>query len=86
MKDNRCFICKFKQLDTPKTNDDLIYDPKGNTAVISLCYVHSVELFKSGQKVFLQRHRHIFTGNFGVENDLELMNYFNPSDSGRTWF
>ena len=71
MKDNRCFICKFKQENIPKTNDDLIYDAKGNSMVVPLCYGHSVELFKTGQKSFL---------------NLELVNYFNPSAKDRSWY
>ncbi len=86
MKDNRCFICKFKQENIPKTNDDVIYDARGNSKVIPLCYGHSVELFKTGQKAFLSKHRHIFTGSFGLENDLELMDYFNPQARDRSWY
>lgn len=86
MKDNRCFICKFKQENIPKTNDDLIYDAKGNSMVVPLCYGHSVELFKTGQKTFLTKHKYIFSGSFGLENDLELVNYFNPTAKDRSWF
>lgn len=86
MKDNRCFICKFKQDYSPKTNDDLIYDARGNTMTIPLCYGHSVELFKFGQKSFLNKHKHIFNGNFGLENDMELMTYFNTGKKERSWY
>lgn len=86
MKDNRCFICKFRQDFTPKASDDLIYDARGNTKAIPLCYGHSVELFKHGQKSFLNKHQHIFSGSFGMENDLELINYFNTDKKSRSWY
>lgn len=86
MKDNRCFICKYRQEYKAKTNDDLIYDARGNTTTIPLCYGHSVELFKFGQKSFLNRHSHIFSGYFGLENDLELMNFFNEGKKPRAWY
>ncbi|MFP5386559.1 MAG: hypothetical protein ACLGHN_10800 [Bacteriovoracia bacterium] len=86
MKDNRCFICKFKEDYKPKTNDDVIYDARGNSMTLPLCYGHSVELFKTGQKSFINKHRFIFSGHFGVESDLELVNYFSPARRERSWF
>jgi hypothetical protein len=86
MKDNRCFICKYCQLETLKVKDDLIYDARGNSTTIPLCYSHSVELFKIGQKSFLTKHRNLFMGNFGVENDLELMSYFSTARKERSWY
>ena len=86
MKDNRCFICKFKQEETLKAKDDLIYDAKGNSMTIPLCYNHSVELFKTGQKSFLTKHKNIFSGNFGLENDMQLVNYFSTNRKERSWY
>ncbi len=86
MKDNRCFICKFKQEETLKSKDDLIYDAKGNSMTIPLCYNHSVELFKTGQKSFLTKHKNIFSGNFGLENDMQLVNYFSTNRKERSWY
>ena len=86
MKDNRCFICKFKQDSTLKSHDDMIYDAKGNQMALPLCYNHSVELFKTGQKSFLTKHRNIFDGNFGAENDMELVRYFDTNRKDRSWY
>lgn len=86
MKDNRCFICKFKEDQKLKTSDDTIYDPSGNSMTLPLCYGHSVELFKSGQKAFVSKHKNIFSGHLGVETDLQLVNYFSPPRRERSWF
>lgn len=86
MKDSRCFICKYNQDNTPKAKDDLIYDAKGKCMSLPLCYSHSVELFKSGQRCFFTKHRNIFVGNFGSESDLELINYFPDQNKAKAWF
>jgi hypothetical protein len=86
MKDNRCFICKYKQEDTEKVSEDLIYDAKGHSQALPLCYTHSVELYKTGQKNFLNKHRNIFIGNLGLENDLDLIEYFNVNRKERSWY
>lgn len=86
MKDNRCFICKYKQSNAQKASDDLIYDAKGNSTTLPLCYTHSVELFKTGQKSFLTKHKSIFTGNFGLENDLDLIEYFDTERKEKAWY
>jgi hypothetical protein len=86
MKDSRCFVCKFKQVFKPKTCDDLIYDARGNSTTIPLCYGHSVELFKNGQKNFLTKHHQIFTGSLGIENDMKLVNFFNNERKDRPWY
>ncbi len=77
MKDNRCFICKYKQNDTLSVKNDLIYGGKGHPLTLPLCYNHSVELFKNGQRSFLNKHKNIFTGNFGSEKDMDLIKHFN---------
>lgn len=86
MKDTRCFICKYRQDDTESVKDDLIYDAKGHSVALPLCYNHSVELFKTGQKTFLTKHKNIFTGNFGLENDMDLIEYFNTNRKERSWY
>jgi hypothetical protein len=86
MRDNRCFICKYCQDNRLKTNDDLIYDAKGRTVKLPLCWGHSVELFKFGQKSFLERHRHIFNGAYGTERDKEIVNYFSDHKKSGAWF
>lgn len=85
MKDNRCFVCKYCQEQTPSTNHDFIFDGKGNSKPLPLCYNHSVELYKTGQKNFLNTYRTIFLGNFGFEGDLDLMNYFQTEPKYRAW-
>ncbi|WP_408095901.1 hypothetical protein ACJVC5_12735 [Peredibacter sp. HCB2-198] len=85
MKDNRCFVCKYHQEQTESSTHDQIFDGKGNTKTLPLCYNHSVELYKTGQKNFLQKHRTIFLGNFGFEGDLDLMNYFQTEPKYRAW-
>jgi hypothetical protein len=86
MKDNRCFICKFNHEETLKTNDDVLYDGRGNSKSIPLCYLHSVEFFKGGQKVFIFKYKEIFLGKFGIESDADLINYFTDESRNRTWF
>jgi hypothetical protein len=83
MKDVRCFICKFCELETVKTNDDILYDGKGQARSLPLCYGHSVEFFKSGQKAFIRKYRQIFMGKYGVESDMELVDYFTSEERNR---
>lgn len=86
MKDNRCFICKFNNEETLKANDDVIYDKTGNAKSLPLCYNHSVEFFKSGQKAFVMKYKNIFVGKFGIESDMELIEYFTDANRARTWY
>lgn len=85
MKDNRCFICKYKQDLRPKTNDDIIYDATGKSVIVPLCYGHSVELFKTGQTAFIEKHKYIFKGNFGIEGDLDILSRF-AERKASSWF
>ncbi len=77
MKDNRCFICKYKQENNSHFSNDSIYDSTGASMTIPLCYSHSIELFKSGQITFLAKHKNILIESFGSENDLGLAEFFN---------
>lgn len=86
MKDNRCFICKYNQDDKEKTNDDVIYDGRGNAKTIPLCYHHSVEFFKGGQKTFIFKYKEIFVGKFGIESDTDLVSYFTGESRYRSWY
>lgn len=76
MKDNRCFICKFQQLERPKVSNDLLFDNKGKSMRLPLCYSHSVELYKGGQKKFLTHYKNIFVDSYGTESDSLIVNFF----------
>ncbi len=86
MKDNRCFICKFRQLATTISNHDAIYDGEGNGRLIGLCYAHSVELFKVGQRNFILRHRNVFANSFGFEEDSDLVSAFKQGRKDIPWY
>ncbi len=66
-----------------KTNDDILYDGKGQARSIPLCYGHSVEFFKVGQKAFIKKYRPIFNGKFGTDSDMELVDFFNRPNHDR---
>jgi hypothetical protein len=76
MKDERCFICKFKGLTKTETYSSEIYQPRGRSLTIPLCYDHSIDLFKMGQVNFIVKHKPNFTDYFGFENDELIMRYF----------
>ncbi len=80
---NCCYICKFKEESIPRANTDLIYDSKGNSRALPLCYGHSVELFKTGQKFFMEKHKYIYNCNF--EDDLEVVTSYSDNRD-RAWF
>ncbi len=86
MKDNRCFICKFRQKTTRIVNHDTIYDGRGNGRQIGLCYPHSVELFKVGQSNFILRHRNVFANSFGFEADSDLVSAFRQGRKESSWY
>lgn len=57
MNDKKCFICKNCGKDSDnRLFLDYLYDQFGNTQTIPLCYVHSVEFFKVGQKQFVAKY------------------------------
>jgi hypothetical protein len=84
MKDSKCLVCKFRDSDIPKVRDDLIYDAKGNSILLPLCYSHSVDLFKVGQISFIMKYKKVFSGTFGIEKESDLVNFFKPYRD-RTW-
>ena len=86
MRKDHCCICKFKPDHSHKNGEDSIFDSKGNSINITLCYTHSVELFKTGQKAFLLRHKNSFSEKIGSENHLELVDYMSGEDRERSWY
>ncbi len=86
MKDNRCFICKFRQQTTTIAFYDTIYDGEGNGRLIGLCYSHSVELFKVGQRNFILRHRNVLANTFGFEEDSALVSAFKQGRKDIAWY
>ena len=80
---NCCYICKFEEVRNPKANVDIIFDSEGNSRALPLCYGHSVELFKSGQRSFLDKHREKYRCDF--VSDLEVV-FSNSDNRDRSWF
>ena len=79
MKDVRCLICMYKGLIVVGTNNDVIYQARGEERQVQLCYTHSVELFKMGQQNFMIKYRENFK-NF--ESDRVLFTSFAPGRGG----
>lgn len=81
MSDKRCFVCKYMQkqiLSTP-SDRNLIYDSRGQSVNIPLCYSHSIELFKRGQVNFISKYEDNFKGHYGFENDQNFIDHFNET-------
>lgn len=76
MNDHRCFICKYKGQTNTDTYGNEIYEPRGRSLTILLCYNHTIDLFKIGQKNFIVKHKPNFSDYFGFENDEHIMRYF----------
>jgi hypothetical protein len=77
MKDKRCLICKYRGKINLDTRVEYIYEGRGKIQGILLCYSHSIELFKFGQRSFIERHRSTFTGFHGIEQDRFSLDIFN---------
>lgn len=76
MNDNRCLICKYLgDHEHKELSKDRIYRERGNDIIIPLCYQHSWELFRMGQRVFLAKYRSNFMHFFGTESENELIEY-----------
>lgn len=56
MNHERCTVCEHYGKIRVGHNLDLIFQKDGKQKVIPLCWSHSVELFKIGQKVFLTKY------------------------------
>jgi hypothetical protein len=61
MKDDLCPICKFHGRLKKGDSSGIIFQ-KGRDIRLSICYVHSVELFRKGQMEFLLNHKDVFLG------------------------
>lgn len=76
MKDHRCLVCKYLGDHSEKNlSRDKIYRERGQDIVIPLCYSHSWELFRMGQKKFLNQYKSNFMAFFGTETESALINY-----------
>jgi len=76
MKDKRCFTCKYQGKISLDTTNCHLYDPRGKSLTISLCYTHSVEFFKLGQKNYMLKYGKDVTEFFGYEEDSLTLNVF----------
>lgn len=69
-------VCKYQGDHAAKELlHDNIYREHGAPIVVSLCYHHSWELFRAGQKKFLSRYQDNFMQVFGTETEAELIEY-----------
>lgn len=76
MKDDRCVICKYSGDHQKKQiTRDQIWREKGRTFRIPLCYLHSWELFRLGQKVFFATYSANFKNYYGTETEKELFDH-----------
>ncbi|MFP5459274.1 MAG: hypothetical protein ACLGG7_11125 [Bacteriovoracia bacterium] len=76
MSDQRCLICKYLGDHAHKTlSKDKIFRERGTDLVVPLCYTHSWELFRSGQRSFLAKYRHNFMQFYGTETESELIDF-----------
>ncbi len=76
MKDHRCAVCKYHGDHREKPlYFEHIWRDNGQPFQIALCYVHSWELFRVGQKKFLAAYRENFMRYFGTESERELLDH-----------
>lgn len=76
MKDKDCFICGSQANTQRETFQNKLYSPRGKGLTISLCYNHSIELFKMGQATFMLKYKWNFTNFYGFEEDRPSINYY----------
>ena len=80
MNDSRCMVCKYQGDHSSKDLlHDRIYRDRGPELVIALCYHHSWEFFRYGQKKFLGVYKENFMQVFGTETDQELIDHLKGS-------
>ena len=80
MSDQRCLVCKYlSDHDHKVLSKDRIYRDRGTDLVVPLCYGHSWELFRNGQRKFIAKYRHNFMHFFGTESDSEFIDYIKGS-------
>lgn len=86
MKDSRCMVCKYLgDHEQKELTSERIYRERGNPLTVSLCYGHSWELFRNGQKKFLDTYRHNFMQVFGTETEEELIQHLKGSRAHNAW-
>ena len=76
MKDKRCFTCKYQGQIKVDTFQNEIFNPRGKSLSILLCYSHSIELFKIGQANYMLKYKADFTHFYGFEDDKLALNFF----------
>jgi hypothetical protein len=83
MQDQRCLICKYLGDHNHKDlSKDRIYRDRGADLLVPLCYLHSWELYRSGQRKFLSKYSPNFMQFFGTETEADLINYVKGSSKG----
>jgi len=76
MNDNRCMVCKYLGDHAHKElSQERIYRERGGSITLNLCYGHSWELFRTGQKRFLKSYQENFMHVFGTESEKELIEH-----------
>lgn len=53
----KCTACKSLGKNTYANQKDFIYQNGSEATPINLCYGHSVELFKTGQSIFVMKYK-----------------------------
>jgi hypothetical protein len=86
MKDSRCVICKYRgDQREKKVTLEHIWRERGQPFQIPLCYVHSWELFRVGQRAFLANYRDNFMNYFGTETERELFEHLRGEKHYDPW-
>jgi len=57
MKSNKCVACKSLGKNRDGLVENVIWGKKNKCLSITLCYIHSLELFKTGQVRFLEIYK-----------------------------
>lgn len=79
MNDKMCFTCKHQGKIRLGPHLDIIYHKgRGEHTYIHQCYNHSVELFKMGQRNFLEKYNPHFVGYDFLEKPTNTYNNFFP--------
>lgn len=74
MSEQLCLVCKYLGDHSNKVlSKDRIYRNNETDLVVPLCYTHSWELFRNGQRKFIEKYRHNFMQFFGTESKSEFL-------------
>lgn len=75
MIDKRCFICKYTDPNNAENVEyhGLLYNNSGAAQKISLCWNHSVKLFKVGQYKFFKPYLPIIMSQYGQRQDEQIL-------------